>query len=152
YSAEDSGGKAEGQGRAAQGAHIGKKATIEVATLPGLSALVSYGDGFRSPQARSLAEGETTPFTQVMSYEGGLRYRNEHLHASAAAFQTLLTDDLVFDQATARNERVPATKRTGFTAEFAALPAPWLASSASATYTRAEFRETSGAFKKGDLV
>lgn len=152
YRSEDKGGVAAGQARAAQGAHLGKKATAEGLLLPGLSAVVSYGEGFRSPQGRSLAEGQTTPFTTVRSYEAGLRYRDERLRGSAAVFRTDLSDDLVFDQATARNERVQATKREGLAVEYAAQPAPWFVSSASLTYTRATFKETAGDYRAGDLV
>ncbi len=153
YSAEDRGGKAAGQARGSQGAHVGAKGTVEYRPLDWLSALGSYGDGFRSPQARSLAEGEKTPFTKVRSYELGLRFKDgAGTTGSLAAFQTLLDEDLAFDAATARSERVPGTRRTGFAAELTALPAPWFASSVSFTYTRAEFRKSGQGYAAGDLL
>ena len=153
YAVEDDGGKAAGQARSAQGAHLGKKATAEVRVARGTHLVASYGEGFRSPQARSLGDGQTAPFTSVTSYEAGARYREgERLRATAAAFRTTLSDDLVFDQATARNERVPGTSRTGVTAELAARPHTDLTTAASLTYTRAVFRHDDGGHKKGDLL
>jgi hypothetical protein len=152
YYARDDGAAAAGQARASQGFHVGKKVTADVALAPGLRALASYGEGFRSPQARSLAEGETTPFTSVTSYEVGLRLSRGSLAGSLAAFQTNLSDDLVFDHATGRNERVPATRRRGAAADLLATPRPWLVGAVSATYARAAFTESDAQLRAGDLV
>lgn len=152
YSAEDRGGAAKGEARSSQGAHLGKKASATVAIARGLTAVASYGEGFRGPQARSLSEGQTTPFTDVTSYELGVRYGEPRLRASLAGFQTLLTEDIAFDQSTARNERTPGTRRTGATLDFSALPTSWFVSSASFTYTRAEFRSTGFGYQAGALL
>jgi hypothetical protein len=152
YQSEDKGGAAAGQSRSTEGAHLGKKANVSVLLVEGLSAVASYGEGFRSPQARSLANGQKTPFTDVTSFEAGFRYREPGLRASLAGFHTLLGEDLVFDHFTARNEAVPGTMRTGLAAEMTALPRPWLTSAVSATYTRAEFRESTSQYRKGDLL
>ncbi|RYE88181.1 MAG: TonB-dependent receptor, partial [Myxococcales bacterium] len=148
YTTRDAGG----QVRSAQGAHLGKKGTAEVIVATGLSASVSYGEGFRSPQARGLADGQSAPFTTVRSAEAGLRYRDERLQGSLAVFRTTLSDDLAFDQSTARNERTPPTLRRGVAAEMVARPAPDLTSSLSLTYTRATFRESAGDYEKGALL
>ena len=153
YAVQDRAIKDAGAARAALGAHVGAKATIDVVTLPGLHALASYGDGFRSPQARSLGDGERTPFTKVRSFEGGLRYADgDRIQASAAVFHTTLSDDLVFDQATARNEPVPATQRTGVAFELTLRPRPWITESGSITYTRASFTASDATYQAGDLV
>ncbi|MEO6598661.1 MAG: TonB-dependent receptor, partial [Polyangiaceae bacterium] len=94
-----------GARRSAQGAHLGKKGTLDVRITSDLHALASYGEGFRSPQARSLQAGETAPFTTVQSYEAGLRYQSQTLRATGSVFRTTLSDDLAFNQVTARNER-----------------------------------------------
>lgn len=142
-----------GQVRAAQGAFVGKRGTIDVRVATGLHALLSYGEGFRSPQARSLGDGERAPFTQVTSYEAGVRYRDgQRIEATAAAFHTDLSDDLVFDQETARNERVAATKRNGVTVEGTAKPERWLLTTMSLTYTKAQFAESQGIYEAGTLV
>jgi iron complex outermembrane receptor protein len=151
YQTEEAGGG--GQVRSAQGGQLSKRATLDWAAYPGLHALASYGEGFRSPQARSLANGETTPFTRVVSMEAGARYADrQRLSASAAFYHTRLSDDLVFDQATARNERVPATSRTGIALLLSTRPTPWLLSSTSLTTTRAVFTESGGPYAEGELV
>jgi hypothetical protein len=153
YSAEDHGQGAAGQTRSSQGAHVGAKGTVEYRPWWWLAVQGSYGDGFRSPQARSLAEGENTPFTTVSSYEAGIRARDGHgTSASLSVFRTLLDEDLAFDPGTARIERVPGTRRTGVSAELTSLPTAWLTSSVSFTYTRSEFRESGQGYTEGDLL
>ncbi len=141
-----------GQARSAQGAHLGGKGTADVTLAPGLHALASVGQGFRSPQARSLGDGERAPFTRVLSGEIGLRYADEAIRASAAGFHTRLSEDLAFDETTGRNERVPATARTGLALDFVAMPEPWLTSSVGLTYTRAVFTGSDARFAEGDLL
>jgi hypothetical protein len=153
YLTEDRGGKSAGQARSTLGAQLSKRGTLDVAILPGLNALLSYGEGFRSPQARSLGDGETTPFSRVVSFEGGLRFRDaQRWQASLAAFRTQLSDDLVFDQATARNELVPGTARTGVSVNLVSEPTTWFVSSTSLTYTRAAFTGSDARYSKGDLL
>ena len=153
YEAQDIGGTGSGQTRASAGAQLSKRGTLDVTVAGPLHAVASYGEGFRSPQVRSLANGETTPFTRVVSYEGGARWEEgTRLRASAAAFRTVLSDDLVFDQSTARNERVPATRRTGVAASLVSEPTRWFTSSAGFTYARAELAASGGHFAEGDLL
>ena len=141
------------QARAAQGAHFGKKLTIDYSLLPRTHLVASYGDGFRSPQARSLSNGERTFLTEVASYELGLRYGGGgRLAGSLAGFYTDLSEDLVFDPATARNERVPGTARKGIAAEMTARANDLLLLSSSATYTHAAFTGASSQYGKGDLL
>ncbi|HYQ16700.1 MAG TPA: TonB-dependent receptor, partial [Polyangiaceae bacterium] len=139
--------------RSALGAQLSKRGTLDVVLIPGLNAVASYGEGFRSPQARSMSDGETTPFTRVVSYEAGLRFRDrKRLQSSLAVYRTQLSDDLVFDQSTARNELVPGTTRTGLSANLVAEPNDWFISSTSFTYTRAAFSESDATHAKGDLL
>lgn len=152
YRTVDQGAAADGQARASQGLHVGEKASLALHALPGLDLIGSYGAGFRSPQARSLAESERTPFTRVRSCEGGVRYASDWLALSAAGFRTWLSDDLVFDQASGRNDAVPATARTGATADLTLRPEPWIALNLNGTYTRAVFRAGNEDYQKGDLV
>ncbi len=139
--------------RSAHGAHLGKKLTADFGVTPKLHALASYGEGFRSPQARSLNDGEKTPFTTVRSYEAGVRYaEGTRFSGSLAAFHTDLSQDLVFDHETARNESVPATQRNGLALELLARARDWLTVSGSATYTRASFTEGDARYAAGDLL
>ena len=153
YQTEDRGTGAGGQIRSAAGGQLSPRATLDWAAFRGFHALASYGEGFRSPQARALGNGETTPFTRVKSAEAGVRYADRQgFAASAAVFHTRLSDDLVFDQSTARNELVPSTSRTGVAALLTARPVPWFLSSTSVTATRAVFTASGGSYQEGDLL
>ncbi len=144
---------APGASRASQSANLGKKLTADVTVLRGLHALASYGDGFRSPQARSLANGQQSAFTKVQSFELGARFTlGRALAGSAALYTTSLSDDLVFDPVTARNEAVPGTRRIGGTIEMTARAGDLLLLSSSATYTRAAFTGTDASYAAGDLL
>lgn len=141
-----------GQVRTAMGTHYGPRATVDYLLLRGTHAMLSYGEGFRSPQARSLGNGERTPFTTVRSVEAGVRYVTGAINASLSAFRTTLNNDLVFDAATTRNEAVPASERLGGALEFVIKPAPWFISSGSGTYTRATFTQSDSQFQSGDRL
>lgn len=143
---------ASGPVRSAQGVHVGKKAAVDVTVAAPLHLVASYGEGFRSPQARSLQDGQRTPFTEVTSYEVGLRYAQDGLRGSLAAFRTDLSRDLAFDHVTGRNEVTPPTERTGLALELLAKPTAWFLTSASATYTRAVFAAGDARYGKGDLL
>jgi iron complex outermembrane recepter protein len=138
--------------RAADGMQVSPKATVDVALTPGLHALIAYGMGFRSPQARGLVDGDRSPFTRVHGFEAGLRYGDATLRGSFAGFATLLDDDLVFDETTSRNEPVQATMRLGAAADLTARVDDWFASAVGASFTRATFRDSGPRFAEGDLV
>jgi iron complex outermembrane recepter protein len=136
-----------------QGIHLGPKLTADYGLTNTLRVVGSYGEGFRSPQARSLADGQKTPFTKVHSMELGLRYSYApEVKASIALFHTRLSEDLAFDHVTGRNERVPGTNRTGITADLVSKPLPWMIAAMSATYTRAVFRQGDARYFEGDLL
>jgi TonB family protein len=142
-----------GPRRTAMGFFAGPRATADVAILPELHALASYGMGFRGPQARSLADGQTAPFTTVNAFELGARWQQrDSFAASLAGFHSRLSDDLVFDPATARNERVPATQRTGVAVDLAVRPSRAFTLASSLTYARADFTASSKQYQAGDLV
>lgn len=158
YSAEDHvnvrGESGPAPARAAQGAHFGKKLTLDY-TLPiaRVHAVASYGDGFRSPQARSLSNGERTFLTEVESFELGLRYNDgRSLQGSVAGFYTSLSQDLAFDPVTSRNETVPGTARKGIAAEMTARAGELFLLSSSATYTHASFTGANDRYGEGDLL
>jgi iron complex outermembrane recepter protein len=142
----------QGQARSAMGFHIGGKGTVDLTLLPGLHAIAAAGQGFRSPQARALGEGEKTPFATVNSFEVGLRYKDSVFDAYAAAFYTMLDKDLVFDHVTGRNESVPSTQRAGFSADIVARPAPYLLATVSVTFTHATFTGSDQRYQAGDLL
>jgi outer membrane cobalamin receptor len=146
-------GVREAEARTAQGVHLGPKITADYGLTGALRVVGSYGEGFRSPQARALADGQVAPFTKVHSMELGLRYAQAaDLRASLALFHTRLSEDLAFDHVTGRNERVPGTSRTGVSADLVSRPLPWMVAAISATYTRAVFREGDARYFEGDLL
>lgn len=124
--------------RTASGIAFGPRATIEGNPLPWLRLSASYGEGYRSPQARTLEEGEQAPFAKVKSYEAGATVRDgDAMSVSAVVYQTDLSTDLVFDPRGARLERIGPTTRRGLVGTFLAAPTDFLNVSLSATYVHA---------------
>lgn len=125
--------------RTAAGVAWGPRATLEVDPLPALRLFASYGQGYRSPQARQLEEGEQAPFATVHSYELGARwtYAPARITASLSAYQTRLSYDLAFDAEEGRLERIGPTTRTGLVANLSAGPIAGLTTGLSATFVRA---------------
>ncbi|CAN5786158.1 TonB-dependent receptor [soil metagenome] len=139
--------------RSAAGIALGPRVSVDVGILPGLRAIGSYGMGFRSPQARSLADGETTPFARVNSFELGVKYKpGQYFEASLAAFHTRLSQDLVFDPVTTRNEIVPSTQRTGVSADMTVRARSDFRQIFSITYARATFTGSDQNYNEGDLL
>lgn len=142
-----------GASATAQGLHVGSKLTVDVTLLPGWRALASYGEGFRSPQARSVADGERAPFTTVRHLELGTRWsEGRRWQAAAAAFVSTLSGDLVFDEALARNTPAPGTERVGGVVELVAEPTPRFVSAVGFTWVQATFREAGGRWVAGERV
>lgn len=146
------GSSGSGPTRTSMGTHIGPRASLDARLAKGLHGLLSFGQGFRSPQARSLGHGEQTPFTKVRSVEAGLRYARRGLTGSVSLFRTTLKDDLVFDAITMRNERVPASARWGTAIEYTIQPASWFISTGSGTFTRASFTQSDQHYSAGDAL
>jgi hypothetical protein len=138
--------------RTSQGFHLGNKATVDVAAGGGVHVVGSYGEGFRSPQARELEEGERVPFATVRGFEAGLRYRSDKaFQASAAGFASWLSHDRVFDATLRENAEAPSSSRAGGSVMMTAR-AGFLGTSASATYTRAVFTGSNALFQEGERV
>jgi iron complex outermembrane receptor protein len=148
----------QGFRRSAMGVAFGPRTSAELKLLEGLSLLAAYGEGYRSPQARTLDDGERAPFTKVRSADIGLRFvQGKLLSLNAAGFWTHLSNDVAFEAHEGRLENVGATRRMGTTLSALSEPLPWLTGSASLTYVDAELREPpppsadqpEPAFKKG---
>jgi hypothetical protein len=150
--ASAAGATARGPRRGGFGVHVGPKASAEVWALPWLRPFVSYGEGFRGRQVRSLADGEDAPFVEVRSGEIGARLGLDRLVATVTAFRTGLEGDLVFDPELARNEPVGPTARTGVALELTLRPTSWFVHATSATFVHAAFTEDDEDHAAGDLV
>ena len=118
----------------------------------GAHLIASYGEGFRSPQARELTEGEKVPFATVRGVEGGLKWkRDNNLQTSIVGFSSWLSHDRVFDATARENLSAPPSVRVGGAAALTFKAGPF-GTSTSATYTRAWFTGGDARFADGDLV
>ncbi|MCA9695729.1 MAG: TonB-dependent receptor, partial [Myxococcales bacterium] len=134
----------QGFRRDAYGVAAGPRTSAEVTPLPWLSLRVAYGEGYRSPQARTLDDGERAPYTKVRSGDLGLRLspgRAGLVTVTAAGFYTHLSDDVVFEPREGRLERVGATRRLGGVLAAEARPLSWLIGQLSLTYVDAALLE-----------
>jgi hypothetical protein len=151
YSVDDHTGN-QGIERTSQGLHVGNKATIDYAAGGGVHLVASYGEGFRSPEARLLADGQKIPFATIQSVEAGARMKKgSAFQASLVGFGSLLSQDLVFDAVTRSSAAAPSSSRLGGAAAMA-LRHGVFGASASATYVRAVFTGSDDRFHDGDAV
>jgi iron complex outermembrane receptor protein len=151
----------EGFRRTAAGIAAGPRTSLEVHALPWLTVLAAYGEGYRSPQARQLEEGESAPFAKVRSYEAGARAFHEDLFTvSTAAYETRLDYDLAFDAEEGRVERIGPTSRRGVVLHAESSASPGFYASASATYVHASLDappaatpdDPNPAYREGELL
>lgn len=127
--------------RSAAGTTWGPRLSAAVKPTRELTLLAAYGQGFRSPQARTLEDGESAPFTKVHSWDIGARLETEMLSASISGFWTELSDDVAFEAREGRLERIGATRRRGV-ALFGRVGQPdALHATASLTYVQAQLLE-----------
>jgi hypothetical protein len=141
-----------GLDRTAQGVHAGNKVVVDYAAGGGLHLVAGYGEGFRSPQARDLAEGAQVPFATIESVEAGVRLKKDpDLQASLVAFGSWLNEDLVFDPLQRIEAPAPSSSRAGL-AGAVGLRRGAFGTSASATYVRAVFTGSDGRFHEGAAV
>jgi outer membrane receptor protein involved in Fe transport len=149
--------------RSAFGFAAGPRASVEVRPIQPLSFLVAYGEGYRSPQARQLQDGESAPYTKVRSGDLGFRLRlgeHDELSVTGSAFYTWLSDDIVFEPREGRLEPVGPSTRLGGVLYVQARPLPWLTGAVSATFVNATLDEPrpasaadpTPAFTPGSLV
>src|SRR5262249_55540072 len=79
-----------GAQRSSFGAAVSPRVSLGVDVTSWLTPTVSYGEGFRSLDARSVTEGGTQPYSKVRSVEFGLRARllDGRYVATLALYQT----------------------------------------------------------------
>ncbi len=131
-----------GYRRSAFGVAAGPRAAVSVKPTRWLSILGAYGEGYRSPQARTLEDGETAPFTKVRSADAGVRVAlDEVFEARLVGYWTRLSDDVAFEPAEGRLERVGATRRAGGVLHVTTRPFEWLVGAFSVTFVDAELLE-----------
>jgi iron complex outermembrane receptor protein len=129
-----------GYRRSAAGIAAGPRVVLEVTPIERLAISVAYGEGYRSPQALLLDEGETAPFTKVRSADLGARLTlgpEEQLRLRGSGYFTRLSSDVVFDPREGRAEPVGPSQRLGAVLHADLRIASWLVATASATYVHA---------------
>ena len=132
-----------GPTREAAGLHLGPRLTATLPLGSSWTVFLAYGKGFRSPQSRSLADGEQTPFTVAHCAElGAVFARPGTIRAALALFGYYLDQELVFDHATARNSYAGPSWRTGAELELSAIPWRLLRLEGSITYTEGRLIES----------
>ncbi len=151
----------EGYRRSAAGIATGPRVVLEATPIAPLTLSVAYGEGYRSPQALLLDEGEPAPFTKVRSADGGVRLSLfDRASLRASAFYTHLSQDIVFEPTQGRAEAAGPSTRLGGVFYAEAHPLPWLHGAASVTYVHATLDEPpprtaehpSPPFQKGQLL
>jgi iron complex outermembrane recepter protein len=142
----------QGLERTAQGVHVGNKAVIDYAAGQGVHLVASYGEGFRSPQARELTEGQPMPFATIQSFEAGARVkRGTAWQASLVGFASWLSRDRVFDPIQLENVPAPSSRRVGASTAMT-LREGIFGMSANATFVRAVFTASDDRFTEGSQV
>jgi iron complex outermembrane recepter protein len=147
-------GALPGSNRSAQGVAISPRVTAEFDFAPQLTAVVSYGEGFRSLQATanvatsdgisgegpSIKEGGK-PYSKVRSYEVGLRAktRGERFTATVSAFETHVQNELVFEATSGGFSTEGASIRRGVVASVVAKPITWLLASLAGSVSESTF-------------
>ena len=120
--------------------HVGPKATVELALGRGLVLLASYGSGFRSADALSIAGGNA-PVAAVTGEDLGLRWGyfgpRARLTAALSAFHSAVGRDELFDPTVNRTVEIGATHRLGAALWVRTQPLPWLDLNGSFVYTYA---------------
>ena len=126
--------------RTAAGVALGPRVTVEWTPVRELTLSAAYGEGYRSPQARQLQDGESAPFAKVWSGDAGARMRfgeHDELTASVSGFVTALSRDVAFDPSEGRLEPIGPSTRIGVAAQVRAQPFSFLTAQLSVTYVRA---------------
>lgn len=127
-----------GYRRTAAGIAVGPRVVLEIAPWEPLVLSAAYGEGYRSPQALLLSEGEPAPFTKVRSADFGFTLSAAQLGSlRASAYYTHLGQDVVFEATEGRAEPVGPSTRVGAVVYGELRPWSWLRAAASFTYVRA---------------
>lgn len=131
--------------RHAMGPHLGLKASLSRAVGSSWRVFTAYGDGFRSPQARGLADGERAPYVSVRSAEIGANVETQRLHAAAALFGSYVADEFYFDHLSTTTVSVGPAFRGGAQLSTTAKPLDGLTLAGSVTLAHAALAETGAA-------
>lgn len=128
--------------RSASGLAWGPRSSLDLRPLSWLSIHAAYGEGYRSPQARLLEDGEDAPFAKVRSADFGVRLAwGDTLRVTLGGYYTHLSDDIAFDASEGRLERIGASRRLGAVVHALTRPVDWVMGSLSVTFVDATLLE-----------
>ena len=138
----------------------GPRVTVAYDVAPGLTPVVSAGEGFRSLDAGSLTRCNAptvvltgvpaskllpckpgTPYSQVTSFEAGFRSEaaKGRYVTTLTAFQTEVANELVFEVDSGGLTTENASTRRGIVGSFLARPTSWLLASTALSLQTATF-------------
>lgn len=134
-------GSVAGPHRKAFGVAASPRVTIAYDVLSWLTPSVSYGEGFRSLDARHLRDGESHPYSKVTSGEVGARARvlGDRFVTSLAFYETRVANELVFEAVTGGLETQGPSVRRGMIASLVTKPIPALLGSFAFSVNRAKY-------------
>jgi iron complex outermembrane recepter protein len=136
---------------------LSPRATLEWQTNDALAVLLSYGRGFRPPEARAftpyvpqvtslgeeLYDGGQPKMTVADALELGARWQhNRYFGGSLSGFGTLVERESIFDHVSGTNLELNATRRLGVELTFRSNPTHWLLLMADVTAVDARFVES----------
>ena len=122
---------------------LSPKAAAEVIAARGWRGYLSYGRGFRSPQARGLDDGDFAPLGKADTLEVGTHLsRLSWLDLRAAFFATFVANEIVFDHVSAKFHASGATRRIGGELVAQVRPLRWLRVEADVTYADGRYTTT----------
>lgn len=104
------------------GVHWGLKAGVERQFGDHVRAYANYGDGFRSPQARQLADGELAPFVNVRGAEVGTSVEFSRVVTKFSLFGSHVANDFFFDHTVGSTVALGASLRGGASLIVTAKP------------------------------
>jgi hypothetical protein len=143
-----------GANRAAQGMLVSPRLSAEYDFVPELTAVVAYGEGFRSLEAAANGQNAAAtsnpgpsipdgaqPYSKVRGYEAGFRARTrgERFSATCSVFETRVARELVFEASSGAFTPEGASVRRGLVASVVSKPFQWLLASVAATISSATF-------------
>jgi iron complex outermembrane recepter protein len=132
----------QGFNRTASGLAVGPRASASYRLSPHLKLFGAFGRGYRSPQARTLEEGERAPYTLVDSGDVALKFKLiDLLQSTIGVYVTEVSDDVAFDAREGRLERIGRTLRQGMYGYLEWRPTSWLVNSLSLTYVNTQMKE-----------
>lgn len=149
--------------RTATGVAWGPRVSLDVTPLRSFDVSLAYGEGYRSPQARQLDEGESAPYAKVRSLDAGIRYaplHDDRLTLAVSGYATFLSADLAFDPGEGSLEHIGPTTRAGITTYIAWRFRPWAIGALSLTWVHATLDapppatadDPSPPFEEGELL